>query len=658
MASNASYTTSNIPTRGMGEIVDEMVNAAKSTRRGHERRWYDNNFFDDGYHFRYVSRQANKIVDLATKATIYDPMRAIPKASRQLRGIVNLLVSNNYVPICYPEKIEKANYPEIESIDPMTGQPVMAPNPEYQQALEIAREIARKEGHWLTEEFKNQNILEKTSHMVLLAGKHSVSFLKIWPDAVSEKIKTATRDAFDIYILGNYTELEDLPFMVEVTPRLISEIKADENFDEDQVKKITPDNRLASSEIKEAYMTSRFGGRPASDQAATLLQKEAFIKEYLNRENMKVIRKQKNGGEILKARGEGDPIMRHVFSAGNIWLKDEYLDMDSYPYADFRFEEGPLYQVPQIERFIPSNKSLDMIASRVERYAHTMGVGVWLKRQGEQFKITNQAGGLIAEYSNVPPQQMQLQSIPPFFFNYMGMLNTFIEEQGVSTTTLGKIPSGVKAAAAIESLKESEYANLVVPNQQLKKSLKRIAEKFLVIADDYFVSPQSVYYLERGEPQYFDIIGSSGKERREAVNVETPEDVVPISKSTKVDIEIQSGPAYTREGQKAAAKELGDYLLQLAQLNMVPPAVVVEYINQLFEIYQFGAASEVAKNVEEFTQEGMMTNPQMDAMKVAMAEVIRDAGIRPQPEQDERIQETKVAIAETAKDLQGGGRSE
>src|SRR3990167_6955991 len=187
MASKNSYTTSDIPTRGMGQAVDEMMLAAETTRRGHERRWYDNNFFDYGHHFRYIARQENKIVDWAEKTSIYNPLRAIPKASRQIRGMVNLLVSQNFVPIVYPEKVEQTNYE-----DPV----------EYEAAKQASKIVARQSGHWITEEFKNYGITQKLTLMAILAAKNSVSYLKVWPDAVNEKIKCVVRDAFEVYLLG------------------------------------------------------------------------------------------------------------------------------------------------------------------------------------------------------------------------------------------------------------------------------------------------------------------------------------------------------------------------------------------------------------------------------------------------------------------------
>src|SRR3990167_11325895 len=105
MADNLNYLERFIPTRGIGQSIDEMVESAQSARRVFERRWYDNNFFDDGHHFRYVSRTDNRVVDLSERASLWNPMRAIPKASRQIRGIANLLVSAEPTPTVYPEKV-------------------------------------------------------------------------------------------------------------------------------------------------------------------------------------------------------------------------------------------------------------------------------------------------------------------------------------------------------------------------------------------------------------------------------------------------------------------------------------------------------------------------------------------------------------------------
>ena len=646
------YSTDYLNKRQIGQAVDDMMSMVKNQRFSFERRWYDNNFFDDGYHFRYMSRTENKIIDLSRAATIWAPMRSIPKASRQIRGVANLISSQKFVPIVYPEKVSSVSYPQVQMQNPETGQPEMQPNPEYQQAMKEAKRIAQSSGHWLEEELKNLSLQEKIAFMIILTSKHGVSYMQIWPDNIEQTLKMMVLDAFDVYTVGSINELEDEPFIIKGKPRLIADIKADERFELDQVLQIHPDNRHASSDIKEAYEKARHGGMGNADEAATVIEKEAFIKEYLNDDNEGRIKIQEDGGEILKRRKKGDPVIRHTFVAGNITLKDEYLNLPGYPIVDLRFEPGPMYQVPLIERFIPQNKSLDLVVSRVERYLHTMVTGSWSVKSGEPTEPDNTAGGQIFKYNTQPPTQNPIASIPPFVFNFMNLLESLIEEQGVTTSALGKLPAGVKANAAIETLKESEFANLTIPLERVKDTVKRVAEKMLDYADDYFVKPKTVYYLEKGEPQYFDIIGATAAKKRQQLGVdEEPIDAIPIKRDYRVDIEVERGLAYTHQGKKEAAKELGDYLVQLSQIGLVDPEVVKIYMQKLLEIYGFVASNEILEAMDQFAGAGQMTQQQIDAMKVAIVEVMKDmqqAGILPTMEQ--RIEEGKVATAEAIRD--------
>ena len=92
------------------------------------------------------------------------------------------------------------------------------------------------------------------------------------------------------------------------------------------------------------------------------------------------------------------------------------------------------------------------------------------------------------------------------------MINQIIEEQGASTSALNQLPQGVKSGVAIESVKQSEYSNLRIPSQQLKKTIKTITERMLDLASK-FRQPQTVYSMDKGNPDYFDIIGQDGAHR-------------------------------------------------------------------------------------------------------------------------------------------------
>ena len=636
---NKRSITSNIPTQGLPLTVDTIIKSEESKRKGFERRWYDNNFFDDGFHFRYVSRTTGKIIDV-TDRTINMPNRAIPKASRQIRGVANLILGAEPMPVVYPQKVSQSNYPDPQSLE---------------TANQAARDIAKKSGLWVEQEWKSQELKEKLTHMVLLAAKHGVSFLQVWPDDVDEKIRTQIFDAFDIYLDGTLTSIYDSPYIIKAVPMLVAKIKANENYDEEQLARISPDNKFASSEVKEAYMKARFGVGTDSDYATTLILKECFFKEYLSDDNWADAKKlgEKNGA--LEGKSKGDLIIRHSFTAGGVWLKDEYVDLSDYPFVDFRFEPGPIYQVPLIEKFIPANKSLDIIASRIERFANTMVSGIWLKRKGEDFQISNIAGGQMVEYDGTPPTQASMASIPSYMFNYMEFLEKNIEEQGASTSALGQLPSGVKSGVAIESLKATEYANLKIVTDQLKGTVKRITERMLDIASKYFIKPQTVMILDQNKPEYFDIIGQAGIEAREKAEVPLPEDIVPIKGDYKVDIEIESGLGFTQAGKKETAQQIIQFMIQMAQMGLLTMDAVKVMLQRLLEAYQFGSTQEFMEALESGTSPIPLTEEQITQMKVAVIEALKEAGYIGEEMDNKMVNSTKVGVVEALKDLAGQG---
>jgi len=109
---------------------------------------------------------------------------------------------------------------------------------------------------------------------------------------------------------------------------------------------------------------------------------------------------------------------------------------------------------------------------------------------------------------------------------------------------------------------------------------------------------------------------------------------------------------YTKEAKKAAARELGEFMIQLAGIGLMNPETVKIYVQKLFDLYGFGMTQDIIESMEQGMTSGQMNENQIMNMKVAMAEVMNDA----MPTPEERISEGKIATAETLKDLQKGGQ--
>lgn len=652
MDKNKKLLTSQLGTPRIASAIEDFVRVADFKRKSWERRWYDNNFFDDGFHYRMVSRTTGKVIDLSNSRQALGPNRSIPKASRQIRGIANLLTSVEPRPVVYPRKINRNNYPEEQ--DPQTGAKT---SPMYDVAVEEATRKAQNIGHWIGTKWDNLNLEQKVTLAIILAAKNSVAWVQVYPDPVKEDVCINVYDAFDVYCQGELTDSEESPMLVKACPKLISDLKANENYDEGQLAQINPDNKYASSEVKEAYMQSRFGKGAPSDSTATLILKEAYIKEHVNEWNRDQI--NEDLGERSKEFKKGDVVIRQVFEAGGIWLRDKYIPMKRYPLVPLTLEPGPIYQVPLIERFIPANKSLDTTMSRVERWLNTMVVGAWMTRKGDNFEITNRAGGQVIEYELSKPEQADIQPLPEAVWNYIQELTKIIDEQGAPTAALNQIPQGIRSGVAIESLKATEYANLRIPTKQLRVFVKEITKRMIDIAAYNLVTPETMEILdENNKPTYFDIVGYAGKEARTKIKQELPKDTVVIDPDTIVDIQIESGMGFTEQGRREVMLQINEYILKLAEAGIIPREAANVGVKELLKTFAFGSTQEFMQAVENGFIDNM-DEEQIMRMKVAMAETLKDSGIPDAVgkvaenvgDSDQRIQEDKIATVEAIKDV-------
>lgn len=624
----------------MGTQIAEFVTNKIAKRKSFERRWYNNNYFDDGFHFKTISKTTGRIIDRVAGNKGYVE-RAIPRASLQIRGVSNLIFSAEPYPVIYPERIT------IEQFRSPTGQ---IDQQAYMKAYEKSKQVARKRGTWLTTTWEDDEMFIKFIELILSSTKEFVSFLQVYSDTKKEKILTKVRGAFEVVLDGELKTVSEQSQIAIVEPMTLDAIKSNEMFDEDKVKKLTPDNKYATSEIRNAYLTSRFGSKSSEENQSTILVAENYRKEYLTDENWKqAIELSKETG-ALEGKSKGDEIMRQTFSAGGVTLSDLYVNYDEYPLIDFRFEPGPLYQTPLIERFIPQNKSLDIIMTRLEKWINTMVVGIYQKRKGENMELSNIAGGQMIEYETQPASQMNVANVGATPFNVIQLLDKYIEEQGASTSALGQVGSGVKSGVAIESLKASEYANLKIPGLMLKSSIKRVAEAMLERAHKDFLKPQEVEHLEDSEPQYFNVVGQRGADMANEIGKPVSEDTIVLKKDVRVRIEMQPGLGITMDGKRESMQAIITFMIQLSESGFVEKEPLKIVIKKFLDTYGFGSTQEFMEAFDEQTNTQQLTEAQITQMKVAIVEAMKDMGAVG-PEADQKmVDTTKLGVVEALKD--------
>jgi hypothetical protein len=241
-------------------------------------------------------------------------------------------------------------------------------------------------------------------------------------------------------------------------------------------------------------------------------------------------------------------------------------------------------------------------------------------------------------------------------FDFMTMLERNIDEQGVPVSSMNQLPQGVKSGIAIESLKATEYDNLRIATDQFKDTVSRVAERMLDYADEYFINPQTVYALKQGEPSYFDIIGTRGITARKKLaemqgeQYSLPEDTIPISKDSVVDIEVESGIGYTMEGKKETMQQITNYVMQMATNGVATTEVVKQMFKKLLETYQFGSTQELMDAFDTGMATLPVTNEQLDQMKLAVAESMKDMGMTGADFDKRLVDSTKLGVVEALKD--------
>ena len=449
---------------------------------------------------------------------------------------------------------------------------------------------------------------------------------------------------------GNKREIDDLPFITKAEPWDFNEVMSSEMFDEDKKAEISPDNLYATSEIKEAYMRARYGSKLNAQNLNTLIVRETFIKEYLTDDNWKQAIELGEENGAMEGKSKGDLIMRHPFSAGGVTLKDEYIDYDNYPFAELRFESGYLYQVPLMERFIPLNKSQDIVVTRIEKWINTMVAGIYMKRKGENMIISNIPGGQQVEYEGTPPAQMNISSVGSTPFQFMEMTDKYIEEQGISSNNLHNMPANI-GNNAIENIQQQEYTNMKFATARLRACVTRIGELCMERGDKDYTKPIEISYKEDNDTKFFNVIGSRGKKAHDKVSSKLPNDIVTLNRKAKIRVEADKGFGLTQDGRRQGMEALMKNMISLYQLGFIGSEAMAMLVKRLVEEYGYGSTEEFMEAIENGVTQGQMSQQQIKQMKVAILSVLQDTKAVGPAHDAQLVSSTKLGTLQTLKDV-------
>lgn len=546
----------------------------------YRRQWYLNDNFYDGRHFVWWRKSTGTIDRVQPPRGMV--LRSIPKSSKAIDTIQNLILANDPRWVVYPEKDMEGNI----------GQP--------------QEDIAKRSAQWLDFQWDRLNMKEEIGSLVHYALKFPFSFIQVGFDT---DIWVEVLDAFDVQFQPEVKSLYDSPVLIKTINKNIIDVKNNMAYNENR-EKVTPTNRYAIDDMKDLRMVEKFGYHRTKDTDDTCLLKEYYFKEYVD-------------ADVAEGEEPRKEVRIRIVTVANdsILLRNELTDLTEYPFVLYAPHSGPLFQPAWIERLIPTNKSIDLITSNIETFFHIMNRGYWIKHKNANVsRVLNESGQFI-EWDVVKPEQAQLASIPAYVFAHMANLERWIQEQSVQSSTIGQAPKGIKAYKAIEALKQSDFANMGTAIDRLETAIEKVAEIMLDYAERYYKEPHHVYRLQQEKPDYFDVVGANFRGEQTSA--------IPLKASYKVDVSIESGLAYTEEGKRQT-------MLELYSAGLVPAEKVLE-------MFKFSNVGELLRGAQAEKQVSMIDTQDFNALspetkKTVLQELMQKNISLPQNPQPDKMQ--------------------
>lgn len=443
------------------ELIN-IVNNLKTQRFSeHEKDWYEAYEAYQNNHFVVFNRQTGRL-------TYYTPTDQkffiqIPKMTKQIRSFINLISNLKLIPYVSPED---------------TSQTAIV------NAARLNKILEKLIDYW---DFKTlqANILENAL---------------IYPYAAAEPVfdpETLIRfrdyDAFDIYMYPlTATSSSQVKILVKSLAKPVNDIKSNENYTENR-NKIIPDNRISSSEIKDAMFRQDVASMNNITPDGTAMIYETYIKEVDK---------------------DGKTKVRIVTICQSLILRDEQTELSDFPIELLKLQSGKFMQKSFASFLLPLNRAQDMTFARIGDYFLQMVKGAYLVRAGSNVKRINDQNGEMIIYKGTPPTPLVQPTLPDISLDVMNILSSFIDDFGVSPISSGgKLPKGVRAGRMMQMLRESDVQNLRTPIDLYSAFLSNLFSKIVWLIANHLNDKFSFTSIgDNGEYETHELISEGQKE--------------------------------------------------------------------------------------------------------------------------------------------------
>jgi hypothetical protein len=503
----------------------ESFMAASESRKRYDWEWLSRDLFRRGYQFsRY--NPTSKTVILANRQNTKIPVNLTTAAMRVIRNQVT------------------AFRPKWEVL-PKPG------------SGEQGQKDARFGGKLLDAVWKQERLKKKTKETVTQGLLYSVggAWQLGWdkdfknPDGTTGKVTIWLIDPFDFYMDPNTTDglaFTDAEFVIKAVRTSRAEVRKNPMYKGKAID-VPAESRVAASEYKQFLLQSlKNMGQYQVEDNETVILKEGYFKERDDKGTVSI--------RVI-----------HWVDTSVEPLYEELLDEDDYPFRMYQADINPLevYGESWAKHVIPINRVINALESSIFDYNYKFAKGrlVIDKNSGVR-SVTNEHGSIIEKNRGAVVTTLPLQPIPASVEMQAQRFRMYFEDiSGAHDASLGRIPTGVKSGIGISELKQADATNQDDLVDNLEDFLVEVGQKVLNILAKNLNTPR-IFEIpgQNGEYERFAVIGEDfAKGRKNKTTVKVGEQEYPLaklSKTNKVDVQIGSWLAYSKQARQEELKNL------------------------------------------------------------------------------------------------------
>ncbi len=431
-----------------------------------------------------------------------------------------MLLSNKPEPYIYPDTNVVS---EEEATDEQLKAKIDADLKLWSDAIE----------YLLEDEIKLKNVLKTLIKYMLI---YSTAYIQIYKE--NGKYRAEALDPFDISIYPTIKKIGDYPYLAKHIAKSLDSIKLSDKYkdiDFEDLKQKLEDNRYFNDERKNELYLSKFGysgkNTVVIDELYALEKEGLAIYSYI-------------GDELIMAQSPDETKLKNI------------------PIAMLLSGEEP-YETAEIEKFIPLNKTLDVLITKLERRVHRLDGGRLAIQANEPIKTIKTEDGEFVRYNRKAPTILPEENYPSTLINLIGILRDLFSALGVNAAvSSANIPNGVEAWRAIESLKQADYGKMENMTQNLSECLTEATERLVELASVTEVTPRDIIIPKTKER--INIVGSAGK-------ATASEGSLVFSPEKRLKIVIESGLTHTPEAKR-------ELIMKLVEAQLLPREMAIDML--------------------------------------------------------------------------------